>query len=232
MGTWTTKFRKPALIAGVLAINLAVAPAFATQPAEGQKRDSGSKRSGAGFASGALVGAAAGGPIGMVVGATLGGIMGDRSHRKSEALAARKAEAALLASQVESLNGTLNTIEGKAGQVGSTVQFRTGETNVRDNDRARLARLGALVAGLDDVRVHVSGFADSRGGDELNMSLSKERAEMVARELEKAGVPKDRMVVEAMGERFASTEAAADDQAFERCVEIRFESTNASLASN
>jgi hypothetical protein len=27
-------------------------------------------------------------------------------------------------------------------------------------------------------------------------------------------------------------EAAADDQAFERCVEIRFESTHASLANN
>jgi outer membrane protein OmpA-like peptidoglycan-associated protein len=54
---------------------------------------------------------------------------------------------------------------------------------------------------------------------------------MVASELEKAGVPKERMIIEAMGERFASTEAAADDQAFERCVEIRFES-GASLASN
>jgi hypothetical protein len=44
-------------------------------------------------------------------------------------------------------------------------------------------------------------------------------------------VPKERMVIEAMGERFASTDSVADDQAFERCVEIRFES-GASLASN
>jgi outer membrane protein OmpA-like peptidoglycan-associated protein len=230
MGTWTTKFRKPAVIAGVLAINLAVAPVFATQPVETQKTNS--KRSGAGFAGGALVGAAAGGPIGMVVGATVGGLMGDRSQKKSDTLAARKAEAALLASQVDALNGTLSSIEGKAGQVGSTVQFRTGETSVRDNDRARLAKLGALVAGLSDVRVRVSGFADARGDEALNQSLSQERAEMVARELEKAGVPKERMVVEAMGERFASTDAVPDDQAFERCVEIRFESANASLASN
>ncbi len=130
----------------------------------------------------------------------------------------------MLASEVESLNSTLSTIEGKAGEVGSTVQFRTGETGVRDSDRARLAKLGALVAGLHDVRVRVSGFADSRGDEALNLSLSQERAEMVARELEKAGVPKERMIIEAMGERFASTEAVADDQAFERCVEIRFES--------
>ena len=74
-------------------------------------------------------------------------------------------------------------------------------------------------------------IADSRGDDALNLSLSQERAEMVARELEKAGVPKERMIIEAMGERFASSEAAADDQAFERCVEIRFES-GTSLASN
>ena len=79
--------------------------------------------------------------------------------------------------------------------------------------------------------MRVSGFADSRGDETLNQTLSQERAEMVALELEKAGVPKERMIVEAMGERFASSEAQSDDQAFERCVEIRFESTQ-SLASN
>jgi outer membrane protein OmpA-like peptidoglycan-associated protein len=79
--------------------------------------------------------------------------------------------------------------------------------------------------------VRVSGFADSRGDEALNQSLSQERAEMVARELEKAGVPKERLVIEAMGERFASLDSSTDDQAFERSVEIRFEST-ASLASN
>ena len=86
----------------------------------------GSKRGGAGFASGALVGGAAGGPIGVVVGATVGGVMGEHSQKKSEQLAARKAEAALLASEMETLNGSLTTIEAKAGEVGSTVQFRTG----------------------------------------------------------------------------------------------------------
>ena len=226
MGTWTTKFRKPAIIAGVLAISIAANSAFAKPPG-----DTGSKRSGAGFTSGAIVGGAAAGPIGAVIGGSIGAVMGERSHKKSQALAARKAEAALLASELETLNTQLDTIETKAGEMGSTVQFRTGQTSVRDNDRARIAKLGALVADLKDVRVRVSGFADSRGDDALNLSLSQERAEMVARELEKAGVPKERMIIEAMGERFASSEAVADDQAFERCVEIRFES-GTSLASN
>jgi outer membrane protein OmpA-like peptidoglycan-associated protein len=225
MGTWTTKFRKPALIAGLLAISIAANTAFAKKP------DDGSKRGGAAFTSGAIIGGAAAGPIGAVVGASLGAVMGERSHKKSEALAARRAEAALLASEVETLNSSLTSIESKAGEVGSTVQFRTGQSAVRDNDRARIAKLGALVAGLKDVRVRVSGYADSRGDDALNLSLSQERAEMVASELEKAGVPKERMIIEAMGERFASSDAAIDDQAFERCVEIRFES-GTSLASN
>ena len=226
MGTWTTKFRKPALIAGLLAISIAANTAFAKNPG-----DDGSKRGSAAFTSGAIIGGAAAGPIGAVVGASLGAVMGERSHKKSEALAARRAEAALLASEVETLNSSLTSIESKAGEVGSTVQFRTGQSAVRDNDRARIAKLGALVAGLKDVRVRVSGYADSRGDDALNLSLSQERAEMVASELAKAGVPKERMIIEAMGERFASSEAAVDDQAFERCVEIRFES-GTSLASN
>ena len=226
MGTWTTKFRKPALIAGLLAISIAANTAFAKNPT-----DDGSKRGSAAFTSGAIIGGAAAGPIGAVVGASLGAVMGERSHKKGEALAARRAEAALLASEVETLNSSLTSIESKAGEVGSTVQFRTGQSAVRDNDRARIAKLGALVAGLKDVRVRVSGYADSRGDDALNLSLSQERAEMVASELEKAGVPKERMIIEAMGERFASTDAVSDDQAFERCVEIRLESGQA-LASN
>lgn len=225
MGTWNSKFRKTALIAGILA-TLAIPPAMARDT-----RIEGPKRAGAGFASGAAIGAAAGGPVGMVVGAAVGAVLGDRSQQKSDALAARKKESARLASDLESLNLTLADIESKAAAVGSTVQFRTGQTAVRDSDKERLARLGALVADLDEVRVRIAGFADSRGDDALNQALSQERAEMVARELEKAGVPKQRLVIEAMGERFASVDASTDDQAFERCVEIHFEPV-ASLASN
>jgi len=227
MGIWNTKFRRTAIVTGVLAA-LAINPAFAADPG-GKKSDG--VRGGVGFTSGALVGAAAGGPIGAFVGATVGALMGEHSQKKSEKLARGKVEAAQLALEVETLNGSLSDIEGKAGQVGATVQFRTGETAVRDNDRARIAKLGALVAKLSDVRVRVSGFADSRGDEALNLALSQERAEMVARELEQAGVPKERMIIEGMGERFAATEAAIDDQAFERSVEIRLESGPA-LANN
>jgi outer membrane protein OmpA-like peptidoglycan-associated protein len=224
MGTSNTTFRKTALLAGILA-TLAITPAIA------RDSDSGSKRGGAGFASGAVIGAAAGGPLGAVVGGAVGAVMGERSHKKNEALAARQAESARLASDLENLNLSLAEIESKAAVMGSTVQFRTGQTSVRDSDKARIARLGALVADLKDVRVRVSGFADSRGDDALNEALSQERAEMVARELMKAGVPQERLVIESMGERFASLESTSDDQAFERSVEIRFESS-ASLASN
>src|SRR6476469_5550309 len=99
MGTWTTKFRKPAFVAGLLAISLAANTASAKAPGE-----SGSKRGGAAFTSGAIIGGAAAGPIGAVLGASIGAAMGERSHKKSEALAARTAEAALPASELEGVN--------------------------------------------------------------------------------------------------------------------------------
>jgi hypothetical protein len=106
MGTWTKKLRNPALVAGVLAITLAASPGFAKSPAE-----SGSKRGGAGFASGAIVGGAAAGPLGAVVGGAVGALMGERSQKKSEALAARRTEAALLAGELDTLSAELSTIE-------------------------------------------------------------------------------------------------------------------------
>jgi outer membrane protein OmpA-like peptidoglycan-associated protein len=233
MGTWTTKFRGPALVAGVMAVSLALNPALAAAKSPKASNDlppSKSRHIGAG--SGFLIGAVAGGPIGAAVGAATGAWLGERNQRKKLEIEAGQQKAAVLRNEIDALNGSLTQIEGRAGEVGSTIQFRTGETLVRDADRARLAKLGALVAGLSDVQIRVSGFADSRGSDELNLSLSKERAEMVANELMKAGVPKERLVVEALGERFAAMEASADDQAFERSVEVRLERASGQVASN
>ena len=53
-------------------------PRFAKPPAE-----SGSKRGGVGFTSGAIVGGAAAGPIGAVIGGSVGAMMGERSQKKS-----------------------------------------------------------------------------------------------------------------------------------------------------
>ena len=63
MSTWTTKFRNSALVAGVLAISLAVNPASAGTSGHGDK--GAAKRGMAGFTGGAIIGAAAGGPLGM-----------------------------------------------------------------------------------------------------------------------------------------------------------------------
>ena len=159
--------------------------------------------------------------------------MGERSHKKSEAIAARKAEAALLASEArvaeQLADCTSKPRRARSVRRCSSAPAQTGRS--RQAIAHESPNSARWLPDLKDVRVRVSGFADSRGDDALNLSLSQERAEMVARELEKAGVPKERMIIEAMGERFASSEAVADDQAFERCVEIRFES-GTSLASN
>ena len=88
--------------------------------------------------------------------------MGERSHKKSEALAARKAEAALLASEVETLNNSLTAIEGKAGEVGSTVQFRTGADGgprQRSRPHRQARRAGRGARGCARARLGLRGLA-------------------------------------------------------------------------
>jgi outer membrane protein OmpA-like peptidoglycan-associated protein len=232
MGSWTTKFRGPALVAGVMAVSLALNPALASAKSKASPDLPPSKSRHVGAGSGFLIGAVAGGPIGAAVGAATGAWLGERNQRKKLEIEAARQHAASLNGEIDTLNGSLTRLEGKASELGSTVQFRSGETLVRDADRARLAKLGTLVSGLADVRVRVSGYADARGDEQLNLSLSQERAEMVANELIKAGIPKERLVIEALGERFAANEATSDDQAFERCVEVRVEHSGGQVASN
>src|SRR5688572_29833626 len=134
MSTWTTKFRGPALVAGLAILAMAAAPVYAV--GKSTPKNPPSKSENIGVASGLVVGAAAGGPIGAVFGAAIGGWMGERNNRKLQAIETGKNEANKLASEIDSLNGSLHMLSGKAGDVGSTVQFRTGETLVRDSDRA------------------------------------------------------------------------------------------------
>jgi outer membrane protein OmpA-like peptidoglycan-associated protein len=49
-------------------------------------------------------------------------------------------------------------------------------------------------------RIEVSGHADRSGSDAYNQALSMRRAEAVAAELTRRGVPRTEMVIQAFGE--------------------------------
>ncbi len=199
-----------------------------------------SKREAIGLGSGAVIGAAAGGPIGFVLGAALGGFLGDRfEDERAGRLDAeqRYAEARADADQLESL---LARNERELAQVAAQldtdrrsyaqslqdalslqVYFRTAQSEVEHGAAARLARIGELVRSLDGAVVLLEGHADPRGDEEYNLELSHARAESVRQIFLDAGVPADRIAITAEGAAQSSAELTdLDALALDRRVSI------------
>jgi outer membrane protein OmpA-like peptidoglycan-associated protein len=216
------------------ALMIAVAP---VQAAGAEKHKSG-KGQGVGVVSGLVVGAAAGGPIGAFVGAISGALLGDRFDKKQiqndelkVSLAKSESDKQQLMMDLastmahgEQLSEALDNAVNKTHDLEAAFAFRTSDANLSSDDVARLQKIGSLAGAIPDVKVRVSGFADPRGSEKFNDELSKRRADSVASVLESAGIPADRIVIEAHGEHEStSAEGDLEGYAFERRVTVRIE---------
>ena len=232
MSVWTTKLRGPAL---GLTLGTALILSAPLQAAEKQKS---SKPENIGVMSGLVVGALAGGPIGAVVGAAGGAILGERFHRKDVKNAALSADLAKMEAQRGELQSLLAQTQAQGEQLGhklgqtrdktrdleTAFGFRTSDASLSADDVARLQKIGSLVGALGEMKVRVSGYADPRGSEEFNAGLSQRRAESVVGVLTAAGVPSDRIVIEAKGELDStSSDGDLEGYAFERRVTVRIE---------
>jgi outer membrane protein OmpA-like peptidoglycan-associated protein len=234
MSVWTTKLRGPALgLTLGTALMIAVAP---VQAAEVQKKSSNAEN--VGVLSGLVIGAAAGGPIGAIVGAAGGAFLGDKFHKKDVqndelkvSLAKSESDKQKLMADLattmahgEKLSEELDNAVNKTHDLEAAFAFRTNDASLSSDDVTRLAKIGSLAGAIPDVKVRVSGFADPRGSEKFNAELSKRRADSVAGVLESAGIPADRIVIEAHGEHESvSTEGDLEGYAFERRVTVRIE---------
>jgi outer membrane protein OmpA-like peptidoglycan-associated protein len=207
-----------------------------------------SKQENIGVVTGIAVGAVAGGPVGAILGAAAGGWVGNRLHREQESrhtlaaeLASTEAERTRLAQEVSTLDGSLRAAQAesarmdglvaRAHDLATDVSFRTDDATLTPDCVARLQKLGGLAAGIPDVRIRVSGYADPRGTAEYNMTLSRQRAESVAEVLRKAGLSDQRLVVEAHGaDESTSAPQDLDGYAFDRRVTVQLESASADVA--
>jgi outer membrane protein OmpA-like peptidoglycan-associated protein len=203
-----------------------------------------------GFATGVTVGALTGGPVGVMVGAVAGVLLGDRYYRHQQAEAALAADFAhseaqrtQLTAQVAELDGSLAqartdgaqltaTLQ-QADQIGLDVSFRTDDDGVTVQAMSPLLKLGALVASVPQAKLRIAGFADPRGSVAYNEQLSLRRARRVAEVLSAAGVPEERILIEAHGKvEAAAAEGDLDAYALERRVTVRVElPTSAQVAS-
>jgi len=217
----------------------ALLPAYADEAAD--PPGAGSKQSDLGAVTGLAVGAVAAGPVGAVVGAAAGALLGDRYHRQAQSAAALAADLERSESQraellhsVAQLDGSLSearahdaelaTQLSHTDQLGLDVSFRTDDDSVAAQALSPLLKIGALAASMPQAQVCVAGYADPRGSIAYNDELSLRRATNVAAVLMSAGVPRERIAIEAHGKSAAlDADGDLDTYALERRVTIRLQ---------
>jgi outer membrane protein OmpA-like peptidoglycan-associated protein len=140
----------------------------------------------------------------------------DRDRIKSErdALAETLATAlATVAAVRETAAGTIVDLPG--------ILFDTGKATLKPGAQITIAKLSGILMMFPLSTLDIRGHTDSTGSMELNMRLSKERAQAVYDFLASQGLPKERMKFDGSGpnEPIASNDTA-DGRAKNRRVEV------------
>ena len=150
-----------------------------------------------GAAAGSAIGAIAGGgegawkgaAVGAAVGAIGGGLMGHHMDKEAEEMQKVIGENDRLRKEQETIYLSL----------GSDVLFDSGKATLQPGGRTKLRDLAEILARYPRTVVTITGNTDSRGSDELNDRLAKERAEAVADELIANGVNPSRILTAGAG---------------------------------
>lgn len=147
-------------------------------------RNANNKQKGAviGASSGAILGAIIGnnagkggnGALGAVVGGVVGGTAGVLIGNKMDKQA-QKIEEEIPGAKVERIeDGIVVTFDENSG-----VYFATNKYDLNEASRANLDKLANVLKEYPDTNVLIVGHTDSTGPMELNMNLSKNRAQAV-----------------------------------------------------
>ncbi|WDF66360.1 OmpA family protein [Flavobacterium sp. KACC 22763] len=82
----------------------------------------------------------------------------------------------------------------------SPIYFDFNGFNIRQSSQKELDKVVALMKDRPNISIQVNSYTDSRGRDEFNMKLSKNRAKATVDYIIKAGISKDRINGEGFGE--------------------------------
>ncbi len=125
-----------------------------------------------------------------------------------------------LSGALEAVAGTQQTARGYVLSFGD-INFDTGKATLKDIARLNIAKLSGILLMMPGLNIRVEGHTDSTGSDEINMKLSKERADAVQTIMTEMGVDPARIISEGYGKNNPIAENdSAEGRAKNRRVEI------------
>ena len=188
---------------------------------------------------GAVVGGLIAGPPGAILGAGGGAFLADRKLKREQRMLELESDnrgyaeqLAAARSEIERLGlaetGTgLQPVAANPAAVAAPdtlavdVFFRTDSERLEPAAGEALQAIARLLERFPDLRAHIDGYADRRGSEVHNESLSQRRALLVRKQLENAGIDPSRLIERAYGERMAGAEERdPDGLAFDRRVRV------------
>lgn len=216
----------------IIAISLALTSTTfaATNKQEQQKNEL------IGFGSGAVAGTLIAGPLGGMVAGIFGIMIADdvndeaklkdataQLHDKDQQLAAlqHNYEKAQHQAQVElvSLNREIEVVNQ---EVESSIQFRTASYVIEDHYKPQLNLIAKSLRDNPKLQVNLSGYADRRGDDSYNQSLSEQRVKSIRTYLIDNGANDNQINSNAFGESAPVTAGTSnEDNFFDRRVMLK-----------
>lgn len=190
-----------------------------------------------GFLSGAVTGAAVGGPVGFFVGGIAGVLLGGQVEkankldqvnvelsRKSEEFSNISHELVTIKQQVSKAEKELKTANQWITEgLSLDLLFTTNSTELSEKDQQVINRLADLLLEYPELKIRLDGYADPRGKEQENYQLSFARAEAVQLALAGKGIDIARLITQAYGESQSDeTNTSTESYALERRVSINF----------
>jgi outer membrane protein OmpA-like peptidoglycan-associated protein len=122
----------------------------------------------------------------------------------------------------EQLNKILQTRDSARGLIVSMsdVLFDTGKYSLKPGAREKLAKVAGILLAYPGLNIEVGGYTDNVGGDQMNQTLSENRASSVRDYLVQQGVASDSVTAKGFGNSLA---VATNDNAAGRQQNRRVE---------
>ncbi|GAB3510600.1 OmpA family protein [Spirosoma knui] len=131
--------------------------------------------------------------LGAIIGATVGGaagaVIGRRMDKQAEEM-----KRSMPGAQVERVG------EGIKITFGSDILFDVNSYELKSETKRQLTEFAQTLNTYSDTDIRIEGHADATGSDDLNLKLSKQRADAVASFLQAQGVKASRIDEKGYGE--------------------------------